>query len=277
MRKHIWFLIICILAVLIFILPFLTSTIKQYNRLYYGIPKGVQIGNINISGYYPQEVRNLLLKEGLNLVCWPESASLSHNGVITQEKWGKILDLPATMARLESAKEGDIIDPVFVFITPSLTSKEILSVTRSLGVFDTFIGGTKDRYHNIELAGKLINFTLILPEEVFSFNQSVGSPVKERGFLRAPIIVDNELVPGYGGGICQLSSTLYNAALKAQLKIIERHSHSKKVNYVPPGKDATVAYDYLDFKFINSLNYPILIRVWVEGNRLKVGIFGSDV
>ncbi|AZR72408.1 hypothetical protein BBF96_02765 [Anoxybacter fermentans] len=256
---------------------FVLVLIGYWYRSYYGIPKGVWLGEKKIGGLYPDEVRNLLLQAADDFVRWPEPARLDNKGNVTHEVWGRILDLSATMELIESAKEGDVIEPVFCSIYPLLLSSEILALTRLLGVYHTFVGGTEDRYHNIKLAGSLINFTLLMPNEVFSFNQKVGEPTPERGFKRAPIIIKDKMVLGYGGGICQVSSTLYNAALQANLKIIERHTHSKKVNYVPPGKDATVAYDYLDLKFINSLEYPILIRVWLRGNKLIIGIYGREV
>ncbi len=212
------FLVICIGFTLVLIWPFLSSMVERYHRSHYGLPKGVQMGNLNLSGYYQEEVRNLLLEQASTYTRWPKPANLSNDGIITPEIWGQILDLSATMELVKSAKTGENIEPVFVSIKPSLTSREILALTRPIGIYQTFIGGTENRYSNIKLAGKMINFTLLMPGEIFSFNHLVGPPSKERGFLQAPIIIDDELVPGYGGGICQVSSTLYNAALEAGFK-----------------------------------------------------------
>ncbi len=270
------FLIFVLLSTVVLVWPFCSRGIERIQRRHYGIPSEVYLGDLNIGGYYLFEVEELLISESSKIVRWPTPAKIDHKGVITQEIWGRILDLSATMERVENAQEGEYVTPVFASIYPSLLTQEILTLSNTLGVFHTYIGGTEERLQNIKLAGSLVNFTLLMPDQVFSFNSTVGEPSKQRGFQEAPIIVGEEIVPGYGGGICQVSSTLYNAVLKAKLKIIERYSHSKKVSYVPAGQDATVAYDYLDFKFVNSQDNPILVRVWVWGRRLQIGLYGPE-
>ncbi|MFP3440966.1 VanW family protein, partial [Pantoea sp. SIMBA_133] len=108
-----------------------------------------------------------------------------------------------------------------------------------------------ERTSNIELAAEAINNTVVFPGETFSFNQTVGKRTKERGYLPAPIIVKGELSEGIGGGICQVSSTLFNAVDQAGVQIIERYSHSRSVPYVKPGRDATVSWYGPDFSFRN--------------------------
>ena len=103
---------------------------------------------------------------------------------------------------------------------------------------------------------------MLTPGTIFSFNQVVGEASLNNGFKEAPIIVNEQFVMGAGGGICQVSSTIYNAALDAGLSIIERHNHGLPVSYLPPGLDATVAYDYLDLKFQNNLKTNILIHAY---------------
>ncbi len=133
----------------------------------------------------------------------------------------------------------------------------------------------ENRVHNIILASEQVNNIILKPGDMFSFNELVGEASLECGYKEAPVIVNKELVMGAGGGICQVSSTLYNGALMTGMTIVERYNHSLPVAYLPPGLDATVAYDYLDLKFANELDTHILVNTEVEHNELHVTIFGN--
>jgi vancomycin resistance protein YoaR len=148
---------------------------------------------------------------------------------------------------------------------------------KQIGQYVTYFNRNNTaRSHNIVLASEAINNYVIFPGEKFSFNQVVGKRTKERGYMRAPVIVRGELSEDIGGGICQVSSTLFNAADRAGLKMVERYSHSKNVPYVPPGRDATVSWYGPDFSFINEYGLPILIRSKVIGGQMIIQIFSSD-
>lgn len=271
------FLVFLILLIVITSWTVIANQIDYFFRSRFGLPNGVILGDWEVGGYYLYEIEDQLLSKANDYVHWPKAAMIDHQGRVYTEKFGRILDLTKTLDILKEVKEGEKVDLVFTVITPSLTSMEIKNLTRLIEIYYTFIDGSPDRYHNIELAGDMIDYTLVMPDEQFSFNQIIGEPTREKGFREAPIIVKEEFVPGFGGGICQLSSTLYNVVLNTGLKIVERHTHSMEVNYVPPGRDATVAYDYKDFKFINSADYPILIRVTVHGKLLGVSIYGPEI
>lgn len=131
-----------------------------------------------------------------------------------------------------------------------------------IGLYYTSMEGSpENRIHNIKKAVKKINGEKIKPGEFFSFNQEVGnSNLAEDGWKEANVIADGQLTEGYGGGICQVSSTLFNAVQEAQLPIQERHSHSKTVGYVPVGQDATIAYGLLDFRFSNPYDHSLKIK-----------------
>jgi hypothetical protein len=130
------------------------------------------------------------------------------------------------------------------------------------------------RVQNIQLACKKINNTILLPGEQFSFHGITGnSNLPENGWKRAIEIVNNKFVEGYGGGICQVSTTLYNAVLKAGLRIDERHTHSLPVPYIARGHDATVDYPSLDLKFTNSLDAPVRIQTEVKGSDVISRVF----
>lgn len=130
-----------------------------------------------------------------------------------------------------------------------------------------------NRTENIRLAAKVLDGKLLTPGERFSFNESVGERTAEAGYKEAMIIVGNTFTPGLGGGVCQVSSNLYNAVILADLEILERHRHSLTVDYVPPGQDATVAYPELDFKFRNSTDANLLIRSYIDGNTLHFELY----
>jgi vancomycin resistance protein YoaR len=130
------------------------------------------------------------------------------------------------------------------------------------------------RVQNIQLACKKINNTILLPGEQFSFHAITGnSNLPENGWKRAIEIVNNKFVEGYGGGICQVSTTLYNAVLKAGLRIDERHTHSLPVPYISRGHDATVDYPSLDLKFTNTLDAPVRIQTEVRGSDVISRVF----
>lgn len=142
-----------------------------------------------------------------------------------------------------------------------------------LGDYKTpLLNKDKDRVNNIKLAAKKIDGYRLQPGAVFSFNDIVGKRDAANGFKVAAIIVNGEYDEDMGGGVCQLSSTLYNAADKAGLEIIERHSHSRAVSYLPAGKDAAVSYGYLDFKFKNNKDYTLEIAAWVEKGKVHASI-----
>jgi len=134
--------------------------------------------------------------------------------------------------------------------------------------------GVKNRAHNIALAAKTINGTIILPGETFSYNGILGNTNKEKGYKLGTAYVGGKVVESYGGGICQVSSTLYNSVLYANLEIVERYNHSYVVNYVPAGRDATVAYGGKDFKFKNTRNYPIKIVAKANNGVVSISIMG---
>ncbi|MUT68844.1 VanW family protein [Paenibacillus sp. NEAU-GSW1] len=149
---------------------------------------------------------------------------------------------------------------------------------RLIGSYVTYYNANnRNRSHNIALSAKAINNQVFLPGETFSFNRVVGQRTLEKGYMQAPVIVRGELSEGIGGGICQVSSTLFNAADRAGLVIVKRYSHSRNVPYVLPGRDATVSWDGPDFAFQNQYNQPILIKAFAGGGRVFVSIYSSDV
>jgi vancomycin resistance protein YoaR len=164
-------------------------------------------------------------------------------------------------------------------IYPNVDS-ELLAEIRSLRIgryVTSFNTQNKTRTNNIKIAVNTINNSVIFPGETFSFNKVVGKRTANKGYLRAPIIIKGELSEDIGGGICQVSTTLFNAVDNAGLQIIQRFSHSRKVPYIRPGRDATVSWYGPDFVFKNNYNQPVLIQAKTLGNKIIIKVFSSDV
>ena len=143
--------------------------------------------------------------------------------------------------------------------------------------YTTYSASSKERKHNIALACKSLNNTLVESFGEFSFNRCVGERTEKRGYQKAKIIVSGEFVDGVGGGVCQVSTTLYNALILAGLDILECHPHSLPVSYVEPSFDAMVNSGYADLKFINNTHNPIIIKAFANGDRLLIEIWGQKM
>jgi vancomycin resistance protein YoaR len=155
----------------------------------------------------------------------------------------------------------------------SLREKGIVALR---GTFTTAFDPEKeDRAHNIALAAAVLHNTFLAPGEVLSVNAIVGDTTPDKGYRRAPVMIGGELVEGYGGGLCQISSTLYNAALLAGLEIFERYNHEMTVPYVDPGRDATISYGAKDLQFRNNTGNHLLIHATVTRDTLTFSILGA--
>ena len=143
--------------------------------------------------------------------------------------------------------------------------------------YTVYSSSTSERKHNIMLASKSLNNTFVDIGGEFSFNLTIGERTVKRGYQTSKIIVNGEFVDGIGGGVCQVSTTLYNAVLTAGLKVIEYHPHSLPVSYVYPSFDAMVNSNTADLKFINNTNNPIIIKSIADGDKLIVQIYGEEM
>lgn len=147
---------------------------------------------------------------------------------------------------------------------------------KCIGKYKTyFYFDNKNRNHNINLASQQISIRL-LPGEYFKWSEVIGPASKEQGYLLGNVIIGNEMAKDYGGGVCQVSSTLYNAVLEANMEVIERHTHGLPVTYVPAGRDATVSYGYLDFVFKNNKPYEVQISGFTGNGFVEVSIYNVD-
>lgn len=139
--------------------------------------------------------------------------------------------------------------------------------------YTTYFNPSKEnRNKNIELSAKALNNVIVGDGDYFSFNTMVGPRDQESGYQPAPEIINKKLVMGIGGGVCQTSSTLFNAVDKINVKYLERHHHSINIGYVPKGRDATVSYGSLDFRFQNISGAPFLIKTFYGRGSLTIEI-----
>ncbi len=197
--------------------------------------------------------------------------------IIIPGKTGKSVDYQSTVTGLP--QEWDDFDRIEVPIISKdeypEVNEEVLKEMGELGSFTTWYNaGDINRSHNLFLAASAINTAVIKPGGIFSFNQTVGERIYEKGYRDALIIIGGKFEPGAGGGVCQVSSTLYNACLLAGLEIVERYSHALAIAYVPLGRDATVVYGMQDFRFRNNTQYPLYIRSVAGAGKLTINIYG---
>ena len=195
---------------------------------------------------------------------------------------GRELDVEATQRAFLAAalsttnREAEL---VVVRAHPQLSTQraKALGITGLVGGYTTYYGGDPNRIHNVQLVARLIDRHLIAPGATFSFNKTTGERNAAKGFLEAPVIINGELKSGLGGGVCQVSTTVFNAAYEAGLPITERHNHALYIDHYPLGRDATVNYPDIDLKFVNDTGHWLLLETVVGPSSLTVRLFGTPV
>ncbi|MBQ4550854.1 MAG: VanW family protein [Oscillospiraceae bacterium] len=197
---------------------------------------------------------------------------------ISHEVLGYSFDLEALKQQVAEAGEGQTVTISFQYTPAAVTWASIDATLFKdvLGSVSTNHTNDSNRNTNLKLAAKAINGKLIRPGETFSYNQTLGERTEKKGYKPAGAYMAGKTVETVGGGICQVSSTLYYACLKADLQIVERTAHGYTVSYMPYGMDATVSWGSLDYKFKNNTDYPIRIEAWVSGGQVHVKLIGTD-
>ena len=193
-----------------------------------------------------------------------------------KERAGVVCDYSETLSRVLKTLQGEGSEVKLVTrnYLPELTEEILKERTKRLSSFATsFDASNENRVHNIRLAAERLSGATIEPHTEFSFNKRVGKRTAENGFKESVVIFDGEFVKGVGGGVCQLSTTLFNAALRAGLTVTESKNHSLSVSYVPPSLDAMVS-EYSDLKLYNSYDTPVYINANVVGGSVTVECFG---
>jgi vancomycin resistance protein YoaR len=203
---------------------------------------------------------------------------------VIPDRSGHVLDVPrsaktllgaalVTAPELRSAK----LTVESVRADRTTADAQAMDIKGLVASYQTFYGGDPNRVHNVQLVSHLVDKHVIAPGETFSFNGTTGARTEDKGFLEAPVIINGELKTGLGGGVCQVSTTVFNAAYEAGLPIVSRTNHALYISHYPQGRDATVNYPDTDLKFTNDTDHWILLRTWVGSSSLTVALYGTPV
>ena len=199
---------------------------------------------------------------------------------VSSDSYGYHFDLEAALAAISQADYGETLEFPFQKIPPEVTAASLSArlFCDVLGEAKTPYKGsdTNNRNTNLAVACAAVNGLVLLPGEVFDYNATLGERTAEAGYKEAPSYVGGLTMDTLGGGICQISSTLYYSSLFADLEIVERHNHGYVSDYIPKGMDATVTWEGANFRFRNNTNYPIRIEAWRAEGYVNVRILGTD-
>ena len=199
---------------------------------------------------------------------------------VVRARIGRVLDRERTAGAILSAARrsfGRTASLVMKSTQPRRTTEQAkaMGITGLVGSYETSFTGTANRIHNVQLVAKLIDNKFVAPGAVFSFNKTTGQRDSKKGFLTAPVIMNGEVTEGLGGGVCQVSTTTFNAAFEAGLDILERTNHALYISHYPLGRDATVNWPSPDLKFRNDTDHWLLIRTFSGSGTLLVALYGE--
>lgn len=198
----------------------------------------------------------------------------------TESKEGREVDLSRLKEdiydMINKKKIEDINLPV-ITLYPKVSTRQVKSINSVLGEFSTSFNNSTSRGSNIHVAGQQTSDILLMPGDTFSYNKCTGARNWVNGYKSAPVIVGGKVTNGEGGGVCQVSTTIYNAALMSGLTIDEVHNHSLPSRYVQRGRDATVSYGYTDLKFTNPFTNPVYIKNIVGNGAITSKIYGCNL
>ena len=220
-----------------------------------------------------QELYDTIFLEPQNAVFDPETQAATEHVI------GRSFDIEMAQRLWDQARNGDKIVIPLVLVLPDITTERLNNMLFAdvLAQKSTPLAGSSSaRINNIRLAAAAINGLILNPGEEFSFNGVVGQRTAAKGYQAAGAFIGGQVVDVIGGGICQVSSTLYFAAMVSNLEITDRTNHMFRVYYLPAGLDAAVSWPSLDFRFRNSSEFPIKIEAFVDGGNHTVRILGSN-
>ena len=211
--------------------------------------------------------------------------AISSSGIrVIPDRHGHVLDVPRSAKALlhaalvpEPALRSATIVVESVQADRSAAEAKAMNIKGLVASYQTFYGGDPNRIHNVQLVSHLVDKHVIAPGETFSFNATTGARTEDKGFKEAPVIINGELKTGLGGGVCQVSTTVFNAAYEAGLPIVSRTNHALYISHYPQGRDATVNYPDTDLKFTNDTGHWLLLRTWVGPSSLTVALYGTPV
>ena len=229
-----------------------------------------------------QKALQILSQIAQSLNCPPQRAFVEYRKgtvqIIPSRKGFKV-DVEGTLKswreRLEQG-QWETLPLIVDEVEPEVMTKDVAAIDGVVGqATTTFRTSERNRSHNIRLAALKLDHVLIRPGETISFNELVGPRTPHQGFRVARVLARGQFTEDFGGGVCQVAGTLYLAALRAGMEVVQRHRHSRPVAYLPPGLDATVNFGSLDLKLRNPFDAPLYLRTFVKGGRLTVLILGK--
>ena len=204
--------------------------------------------------------------------------------IVTKDEYGRSVDSDSLKQAIKNKvnniekEQNLVIQQTLKKIEPKIKEKALKGINTQISSVTTNFGSSNEnRSENIRVSSNAINGKLLMPGDIFSFNDVVGARSIDRGYKTSKEIVGDKYVDGVGGGVCQVSTTLYNAILKANLASVERYPHSKKSSYIGAGLDATVAYELLDYRFKNTYSYPIYIESEVQNRNVTFSVYSNSI
>lgn len=238
-----------------------------------------QYGEVTYRVQSKDEADKVSMQELYDAVCTgPVNAGYdTETKEITEGKPGVEFDVAEAQRLWDAAAVGDTVRIPVTLTEPVLESVDGLFGDKLATKTTSLSGSSYNRINNVKLAAQHIDGVILEPGDSFSYNQTVGQRTKANGFLEAGAYANGQVVQEVGGGICQVSSTLYYCTLISNLKITARTNHYFTVGYIEPGMDATVSWGAPDFQFKNNRTFPIKLRAYVSNGSLTVEIWGTDV
>ncbi|WP_027623893.1 VanW family protein [Clostridium lundense] len=257
------------------------STLNKYKNI--KEPKNHEL-DLNYK-YSMAKIDNIIkkIKEENNKEAIDASIQKTNSGdfFVKGESYGQVIDDKNIKEQIQKSMDikgnGNIVvNSNIKEIKPHITGGQLGSINTIISTFATnFAGSNENRVTNITLAADAINGKVMMPGDTFSFNDVVGQRTAEKGYKPAKVIVGDKFVDDFGGGVCQVSSTLYNAIMRANIPYTERTRHTMMSTYVPMGMDATVDFGNIDYKFKNTLNYPIYIEAVVQNKNITFNVYSN--
>ncbi len=244
--------------------------------------------NYKVSYTLDEEVLTEFIKKCKKQMCTKakNSSVKMENGefVYTKSQTGVSIDVDETVQMIKEAVAASNGTEAEIKVTanakieqPAVTEETAAKCKDKIGTFSTtFNAGNVNRTKNLANAARLISGTVVYPGETFSVHDTISPLTEENGYYEAASYNNGKVEDSLGGGVCQVSTTLYNAVLRAELEIVERSPHSMVVSYVKPSMDAAIAGDYKDFKFKNNMSVPIYIQGGTYGSTIYFNIYGEE-
>ena len=256
------------------------NNIKRKGKLNLNKPYNIKLKATYDEAKLSKELRKICDEINVDAIDATFHVELSGELKRSESKEGKEVDLSRLKEdiydMINKKKIKDISLPVLT-LYPRISTEQVKSINSILGQFSTSFNDETSRGSNIHVAGETTSDILLMPGETFSYNKTTGARNWVSGYKSAPVIVGGKVVNGEGGGVCQVSTTIYNAALISGLTIDEVHNHSLPSRYAPRGRDATVSYGYTDLKFSNPFTHPVYIKNIVKNGAITSKIYGCNL